>query len=292
MKFTGHVIKGIQVGAKFGIATANLEINAPLDLVEGVHLVTAEVREKTYHGLLHYGHRQTFGGEFSVEVHLLDFSAEIYGKDMTVTTHKFLRPTKKFQNGDELFTQIERDITQARKYFLRELTIQKWNNYSPNDIAERTDIIVQKLTLNDNFQRHKNILIYAPTQYEFPFAEKLCAEFPRKNWYFPRIENNTMTFHNSDFSSLVSEKFGIKSPPKSAEKFSFDQPAFCLVPGLAADTKGNRLGRGGGFYDRFLEQIREQSSDFYTSIVIPKFAYSDYIPHESHDQPVDEVILV
>ena len=88
MKFRGTVIEGYQVGNPFGIATANLEVEKDLDLKEGVYFVEVTVgfdpTNKTsseidkYGGLLHIGQRKTFGSEFSIEVHILNFDQDLY----------------------------------------------------------------------------------------------------------------------------------------------------------------------------------------------------------------------
>lgn len=292
MKFGGKVVQGVQVGAKFGIATANIDLFKAIELEEGVYLVHIDIEGKTYDGLLHFGKRKTFGGDLSVEVHILDFDRDIYGAEVEVQVLEFLREVKKFANGDALFTQIEKDVVGARKYFLRKKIVQKWGSFSPQDVQKKSEHILQKIENNQFFQQHENILIYAPIKHEFSFVEEFCKKNPRKNFYFPRIENGQMDFYAAKYRELERGNFGILEPKKSAEKFTESSRFLCFVPGLAADKDGNRLGRGGGFYDRFLTNMRKKSADFSTIIVLPEFAYFQEVPHESHDQKVDEIILV
>ena len=136
--FKGKVIKGLQVGAKFGIATANLKIIGDMPGVEeGVYLVEVKGQElgsrERVNGILHIGKLKTFGREKTCEVHLLDFEQEIYGEILDIEVLKFVRPTKKFQNADMLYTQIESDIVGAEKYFLRKNIYEQWNDLSKEE---------------------------------------------------------------------------------------------------------------------------------------------------------------
>ena len=86
--------------------------------------------------------------------------------------------------------------------------------------------------------------------------------------------------------ALVSGLWGIQIPPGTALEVS---PDVLLVPMLAYDARGYRLGYGGGFYDRTLAKLR--ASKKITAIGV---AYSgqevEEVPHDEHDQPLDWIM--
>ena len=116
----GRVIHGFHVGNVFGMATANLEIlDRSFGISDGVYFV--EVMDESrpelglLSGLLHIGDRMTFGSGFSAEVHLLDFDMNIYGDILKVTVLKRCRNIRQFQNAEELYTQIQKDVIWAKR---------------------------------------------------------------------------------------------------------------------------------------------------------------------------------
>ncbi|PID70256.1 5-formyltetrahydrofolate cyclo-ligase [bacterium DOLZORAL124_38_8] len=289
--FAGKVVEGFRVGSRFGIATANLDVSDESLLEEGVYLVQIEVPNGAKkNGLLHWGKRKTFGSSFSAEVHILDFSEDIYGETLTVYVRKFLRPVQIFANADALFTQIEKDIQTAKKYFLRQEIDAQWKTLKNADYLEQQ--AVEKISHHDLFLNAQNVLVYAPIKNELDFVQKICSMFPSKKYFFPKVVGDKMQFLESKYDDLIAGAFGVLEPKNEAPKFDTDEPCFVFVPGQAFDKLGNRLGRGGGFYDKFLSELRKENKFVYTTAVIPKFAYFSCIPTEPHDQKVDEVILV
>lgn len=104
----GEVIKGNQIGRTIGFRTANLIY--PPELIElpyGVYSV-----ECTYgKGIANFGMRPTINGTHtSLEIHILDFNEDIYGKNMRVEFNKMIRAEKKFPSLDALKNQIYIDI--------------------------------------------------------------------------------------------------------------------------------------------------------------------------------------
>lgn len=300
MEFTGKVIKGHQVGGKFGIATANLEVIEELDLEEGVYLVEVGVEDgegesEKQEGLLHYGQRKTFGSEFSAEVHLLNFDQNLYSKNLVVHVLKFLRRIQKFQNADSLFTQIEQDIVQAQKYFLRRRVQEMWRTIREEERQALSVKAIEKVAALEAFESAEVVLAYAPQEgREITFVEKLWKKFPEKKWYFPKVEEDEMKFCLVErWEDLVEGKYGIKQPSDQATKLpSSVTSMLILVPAVAVDYQKNRLGRGGGYYDQFLATSSMQHATCTTVCVVPDFALVEEIPVEAHDQAVDKVITI
>ena len=114
LSFSAPVTHGHKIAQKFGIATANLDLDG-LDLEPDLEFGVYFVLANKIPALLHFGPRKTFGSDVSAEVHILDFEDDLYGKNLEIEVLKKLRDIQKFQNADALYTQIEKDILQARK---------------------------------------------------------------------------------------------------------------------------------------------------------------------------------
>ncbi|MBM3834208.1 MAG: bifunctional riboflavin kinase/FAD synthetase [Verrucomicrobia bacterium] len=115
---SGNVIPGDQLGRQLGFPTANLDITQLTLPPNGVYAVLALVKGSTHQAVLNIGHRPTLERsepELRAEVHLLDFSHDLYGQEVELTFVEMLRPEQKFLSIDELKEQIERDITKARE---------------------------------------------------------------------------------------------------------------------------------------------------------------------------------
>ncbi len=111
---TGTVVEGDKRGRTIGYPTANIRIDDPEKLVpaDGVYAVTLSIGEKDnlYRGMMNIGYRPTVGGtRRSVEVHILNFSEEIYGMEVHLKLHNYVRKEKKFASLDELKSQLNMD---------------------------------------------------------------------------------------------------------------------------------------------------------------------------------------
>ena len=113
---SGKVITGQKRGGPLlGIPTANLELKDELVPKSGVYAVWAEYEGNAYPAVANVGHNPTFGEEaLSVEVHICNFTQDIYNQELRIDFVKRLREEKKFSGIDELLTQIHADIQQAR----------------------------------------------------------------------------------------------------------------------------------------------------------------------------------
>lgn len=284
MKFRGRVVEGQKLAAQFGVATANLDVPRSPRLREGVWLVRVRNKKNEWNGLLHFGHRVSTDGEFSIEVHLFDESAELYGEILEVETLKFLRETQKFRSNESLFAQIRLDCVQARKFFLRERIGEKWGTVTDEARDHLVNRAVEVVSELPEFLVAKTVFVFAPDAREINFVQKMCAMFSDKKWAFPRVGERGMEFFVSDWDDLCSGKFGILEP--STGELA-GEPDLVLVPAVAAAPTGERLGRGGGFYDQFLYTVCAS-----TCCVLPEWAVLSEIPMEPHDVRVDRVISV
>ena len=114
----GKVKKGRQLGKKIGFPTANIDIDKYIIAKPGVYAVNAKKynTKKSIRGIANLGFRPNFNQKkILLEVHLSNFSENLYNKYLTVDFLKFIREEKKFKNIDQLKQQIKVDLLKAKK---------------------------------------------------------------------------------------------------------------------------------------------------------------------------------
>jgi len=114
----GKVIKGRQLGKKIGFPTANIDIKDYIIAKPGVYAVRAKKQNTTkfIRGIANLGFRPTFNQKkILLEVHLFNFSKNLYNKYLSVNFIKFIRKEKKFKNIGQLKKQIKLDLLKAKK---------------------------------------------------------------------------------------------------------------------------------------------------------------------------------
>lgn len=115
-RMEGHIISGKQIGRTIGFPTANIALPDIHKLIpkSGVYAVEVVLNGITHKGLLNIGTNPTVGGmEQTLEVHVLDFDGDLYGKPICVYLHRYLRPEQKFDSLEALKRQIVQDIAIA-----------------------------------------------------------------------------------------------------------------------------------------------------------------------------------
>ncbi len=113
----GVVVRGDGRGRSLGFPTANLRVAERDKLIppQGIYAVRGVLRSGTYAGALHLGPRPTFkGSPPTIELHLLDFDADIYGEEVRVDFIEHLRAVEPFTTVEALVQQIREDVDRAR----------------------------------------------------------------------------------------------------------------------------------------------------------------------------------
>ena len=114
----GEVKKDSQRGRTIGFPTANIFLKDHLRPLFGVYISKVEIDGKTYEAIANIGNKPTVNGQHDLlEVHIFDFSDDIYGQNIKVTPLELVREEKKFNSIEELKKQIEKDCLQAKSYF-------------------------------------------------------------------------------------------------------------------------------------------------------------------------------
>jgi riboflavin kinase/FMN adenylyltransferase len=123
---TGIVVTGQKLGITIGFPTANIQLPKDKFLPRhGVYAIAVIIHDPTSDtppihklGVMNIGNRPTVNGiDTRVEAHLLDWSGDLYGKNLVVQLVKFLRPEQKFSSLEALKNQIQLDCTAAQTIF-------------------------------------------------------------------------------------------------------------------------------------------------------------------------------
>lgn len=118
-EITGEVIHGRKLGRTIGFPTVNIKMPQDIEKIpKGVYITTVNIDGKLYKATTNVGVIPTFveGTQILVEAHILGYQGDLYGKNLTVSFYKFLRPEKKFATVDELKLTIAENINQTRNY--------------------------------------------------------------------------------------------------------------------------------------------------------------------------------
>ncbi len=135
------------------------------------------------------------------------------------------------------------------------------------------------------FQHATVISAFLPMRGEVDLRP-LLERHPEKRWALPRIlAEGGMVFHPYIPNRLVRHPFGMLEPSPDLPILPPDEIELALVPALAYDRHGWRLGYGGGYYDRFLAVFRGVSLGIaYHALLL------DDLPHRAHDIPVEFIV--
>ncbi|HUS82515.1 MAG TPA: riboflavin biosynthesis protein RibF [Dehalococcoidia bacterium] len=115
----GPIVRGVERGRIIGFPTANIATGSGLALPPfGVYVTRSWIDGVARESVTNIGRRPTFDdGERTIEVHIMDFDGDLYGKEVRVDVLKRLRGEVRFDGAEALSEQIRRDVAAARQYF-------------------------------------------------------------------------------------------------------------------------------------------------------------------------------
>lgn len=133
-----------------------------------------------------------------------------------------------------------------------------------------------------------SLLLFAPLPGE-PDPTGLLAHHGQKSFLFPRISGDSLQLFRWRPESLwITGPFGVREPdPKTWEEAPPGEVDLALIPGLAFDPSGNRIGRGKGYYDRLLGDRSFRATR--AGVCLEKRILTS-IPMEPHDVPMDLIV--
>lgn len=172
-------------------------------------------------------------------------------------------------------TELRREI-RARKRAMTEV-----------EIEERSARLAQLFFASRAYQNAKTIYGYLPYNQEVrtvPMLERALKD--GKKVAVPKVYGEEMKFLYLDDLNAVAKGYAGIPEPIADEPVAHDETALVLMPGLAFDPQGHRIGYGGGFYDKFLaaEPNHPTLALCYEFQMLPKLDVED------HDIPVDTVL--
>ena len=123
-----------------------------------------------------------------------------------------------------------------------------------------------------------------------PDLRLLSGSFPDRGFVYPRMEGSDMTFHRvtDPTAELTPTRWNLREPLAELPLVTHEEINVMLCPGMAFDTKGRRLGKGRGFYDRYLADSHP-GRPFLIGVTFSTYLFCQ-IPHESHDVTMDLVV--
>lgn len=149
---------------------------------------------------------------------------------------------------------------------------------------DEADRVFGRLEQTAAFLMAEHILMYHSLPDELPTHRFLKKWAGKKKFYLPRVNGVNLEILPFEESRLELGAFHIEEPT-GTNVVDSDSIELIVVPGVAYDRKGNRLGRGKGFYDRLLSTTKA------TKIGVGfEFQIVGEIPSEPHDVPVDIII--
>lgn len=179
--------------------------------------------------------------------------------------------------------QIRKDILEVR----RSMDIDKKDTY---------DTLIEKSFFESSFYKEaKNIFIYISYDSEINTKRIINRAInERKNIYVPRTEFDTKLMNAvkiNDFSNLVESRYGILEPKKEEPFIDPNELDIIVVPGVAFDKNGGRIGYGAGYYDRYFKRINEKNKARITKLaLIYDFQLIDEVPTDEEDVLIDAVL--
>ncbi|MBE6320782.1 MAG: 5-formyltetrahydrofolate cyclo-ligase [Bacteroidales bacterium] len=188
-------------------------------------------------------------------------------------------------NIKDLLSLLPQCRLHRAKQRMRELLIQKRRMLSAEERTAQSELILSQLEKMTAFREAKTVLLYYPKNNEVDVLPLFKRYKRDKVLLLPVTHRNGMTANPYEGNDKMHRgKVGIPEPTTPPFEGNID---VIIVPAVAFDKEGNRLGRGGGYYDRFLKKQTHA-----TIIGVGyDFQLVDEVPVRKHDQKMHRIIL-
>lgn len=172
---------------------------------------------------------------------------------------------------------------------IRKSIIEKRNKIKNKDKTSMDKKIIESFKKEDSYKKARGIFIYIGFGSEI--NTKVIIEDALKKGkevYVPKVKGKEMLLIKIDsLENLVTSSYGILEPIGDNNNFDVDKLDLLVMPGVAFDNSGNRIGYGGGYYDRFLEKNKTNAEKIALAY---EFQILNSINNEKHDVKVDKII--
>ena len=173
------------------------------------------------------------------------------------------------------------------KQELRRTIRERKRAMTEEEIVERSNALAEKFYNSPAYQAASTIYGYLPYNQEVrtvPMLQRALDE--GKRVAVPKVYGEEMRFIYLEDLTQVSKGYAGIPEPIADTPVAEDKQALVLMPGLAFDPQGHRIGYGGGFYDRFLAQEPHHP----TLALCYEFQMQAHLDTEEFDIPVDTVL--
>lgn len=175
----------------------------------------------------------------------------------------------------------KQDLTKTR---VRDVIKSLKAQYDISRLEEMSRDVFEVVEITGFFQSARTVFIYNSLPDEVATQSFVMRWAGEKNFYLPVVEDDNLIFREyTDFSQMKEGVLGIREPIGKIGVPSAND--LIIVPGIAFDRKMNRLGRGKGFYDRFLCQTKATKMG-----VCFDFQLLDVVPVNEHDVKMDVIV--
>jgi 5-formyltetrahydrofolate cyclo-ligase len=178
----------------------------------------------------------------------------------------------------------------STKKELRARFLRERQALSFSDWQIKSTLVCEHLTKSSLFQDAKVVLAYLSTRQEPDLSPLWKNDAPSKDWGLPRCVGQDLIWHHCSPPSPEQFQvgtYGILEPIATLPILQAAEADLILVPAVACDRKGFRLGYGGGFYDRLLSN--PQWAHKITVGIVFEFAYVEDLPSDEWDYPMQAV---
>jgi 5-formyltetrahydrofolate cyclo-ligase len=177
---------------------------------------------------------------------------------------------------------------QQTKKKLKKILLAQRRQISDGVWQQKSKSLCDHLINWQTFQKSQNILAFTSFRQE-PDLSTLWQRFPTKNWGFARCIEQDLIWHQvaiANFeSSMQTGAFNILEPCHVLPLMNLAQIDLILIPAVACDRRGYRLGYGGGFYDRWLPY----STGKKVGVIFDEF-YIDELPNDPWDVRLEVIV--
>ena len=181
-----------------------------------------------------------------------------------------------------------KDIVEEKRETRRRFVDMR-NSISAEDKEALDRLLFERTISQKAYTDAEYLLVYYPVKNEpniLYIAEHALENGKKVAFPVSNTKDFTLSFGIvSDLGELVSGAYSIPEPPSNAEIYSNNDKTLCIVPGLAFDKSGKRIGYGKGYYDRFLKDFSGVSAGLcYSQFLV------DSLPVGEYDVSVDMII--
>ena len=174
---------------------------------------------------------------------------------------------------------------------IRQELLRKRDNIPPVVRSAKNKMILERMLSLEEFKNAGIIFFFASFRTEVDTTEMIKSALSSgKRVLLPKVDRDRhelLLYEIRDFSELAPGYMGIPEPSFQGRQMSINDAEIVIIPGAGFDATGNRIGYGGGYYDRLLSGLQKQSL-----IIAPAFEEQvvDSIPSEPHDIRVQIIV--